>query len=117
MGAKSNSVGMAVFWMLVTLVLGAGFVGMGFHQLASLVQHGYTWRTSAFLSIFFLIIAIHAVHYVVAMFWSLVLLVQFPLQGMSDRMKTRMACLGLFFNFLNLMWVFIFTVVFLLGAV
>ena len=105
------------FWLVITFILGVVFLSIEIGDLTSLVKQGYSWQTSAFLSSYFTVLGLHALHIMVALLWMLVLLVQFSCKGFSTVMKTRFTCLGLFWNFLNLMWLIIFTVVFLIGAV
>ncbi len=103
------------FWLLVTCLLGLGFVCMEYHQLAYLVHEGQSWQQSAFLSAFFGLVGVHGIHVLVALVWGLVLLVQFIYKPLNE-MRTRLSCFGLFWHFLNIIWVFIFTVVYLMGV-
>lgn len=104
-------------WFCVTFLLGLAFLGLEFHEFAHLVQQGYTWQTSAFLSSFFSLVGIHGIHVTVALLWLVILMVQLKMQGINGMMKTRFACLGLFWDFLNIMWILVFTIVYLMGAI
>ncbi|MDF2529153.1 MAG: cytochrome o ubiquinol oxidase subunit [Gammaproteobacteria bacterium] len=104
-------------WLVVTFLLGLCFAAMGYHQLAALVASGSNWQTSAFLSAYFTLIILHGIHVVIGLLWIAVLMVQLMSQGLSPTMKTRLTCLSLFWNFISIVWIFIFTIVYLMGAV
>ena len=114
---KSSSKGGALFWMLVTFVLGLVFFGMDYNQLHHLYITGNSWHKSAFLSIFFTLIGMHMAHFFVALLWMLILFVQVMVKGTSFFMETRVKTLTLFINFLNMLWAFIFVIVYLMGAI
>jgi cytochrome o ubiquinol oxidase subunit 3 len=105
------------FWLVVTFVLGLIFLGIEVKDLSSLLAKGYSWQNSAFLSSYFTLLGFHALHIVVALLWIVMLFLQLCHQGLTVVMKTRFVCFGLFLNFLNLMWIVAFTIVFLIGAV
>lgn len=107
----------AQFWLVVTFLLGIVFLGMQYHQLAFLVHNGITWQGSAFLSVYFTLIGIFGLHLAIALLWIVILLIQFVSQGLTNTMKTRLTCLSLFWYFLNLVWILIFTIVYLSGAI
>ncbi len=105
-------------WLFVTFLLGLSFVGLEYKEFTGLIHAGATWHTSAFLSSFFTLVGLHACHVVVGLLWILILMLQLTMQGTtSTMMKTRLACLGLFWDFLNIIWVFIFSIVYLMGAI
>ncbi len=103
-------------WLLVSFLLGLAFLNIEFHDLSNLVAHGYNWTQSAFLSSYFALIGIHAVHIIFALLWMVVLFLQVTGKGLTQMMQTRFTCLGLFWNFLNLIWILTFVIVFLMGA-
>ena len=105
------------FWMVATFILGLIFLGIEWNDGAALVHQGYSWTNSAFLSSYFTFLGIHGLHIFIALLWMVVLFIQFKFQGFSVMMRTRLICLSLFWNFLNLMWIVAFMVMFLMGAV
>ncbi len=109
--------GQTVFWLIVTFGLALLFVLMGFNQFHNLIASGNSWQRSAFLSSFFGLVGIHWLHVIVGMLWIVILLIQFGMKGASFTMQTRVRCLGIFWNFLNLVWLFIFVIVYLMGAI
>lgn len=117
LGLHQHNVKQLRFGLLVTFLLGCGFLGLEFHEFAHLVQNGYSWQTSAFLSAFFTLVGIHGIHVLVGLAWIIILMIQLSMKGINGMMKTRFACLGLFWDFLNIMWILIFTIVYLMGAI
>lgn len=104
-------------WLLVSFVLGLSFLTMDYQQLAHLYRAGHTWQDSAFLSAFYTVVGLHMIHFLAALLWLAVITGQVALKGINQRMKNRFACLGLFWDFLNILWIFIFAIVYLMGAV
>lgn len=115
-GFHNGNKGQVLFWLLITLLLGIVFISLEYHEFAILLQNGHSWQNSAFLSIFFTLVGTHGFHVIAALIWTLILLIQIGHQGLTSTMKTRMTCLGVFIHFLNLIWIFIFTIVYLMGA-
>lgn len=112
-----KSTGATVFWLLVTFLFGLVFLGFDWHIFSYLFSIGSSWHESAFLSSFFLLVGMHGVFILAALIWMLILVIQFCLQGTSWTMRRRMACLGLFWHSLNVLWLLIFILVFLMGAI
>ena len=115
--SKKNAVNKVMLWMGVTALLGLSFLGLEYHQLSQLAQAGHSWRNSAFLSVYFSLIVIHAVHIFIALLWAVVLMIQLPKQKLTDTMRTRLACFGLFWDYTVLVWMLIFFIVYLMGAI
>lgn len=114
--AQRKGRGSVMFWLTVTFLLGLAFVGFEFHEFANLIATGNSWQRSAFLSAFFTLVGIHGIHIVVGMLWIVILMIQMTKQNLSPTMRTRLTCLGMFWNFLDIVWIFIFTIVYLMGA-
>jgi len=106
-----------MFWLSITFILGLCFVLMEFHEFSYLVHTGNSWQRSAFLSSFFSLVGIHGIHVLLGLIWMFVLMMQFSSKGLTPTMRTRFVCLGLFWHFLDIMWIFIFTLVYLMGAI
>jgi cytochrome o ubiquinol oxidase subunit 3 len=113
---KGKSCGV-MFWMIVSLILGLVFAGMQWHLFSALYSHGYTWHKSAFLSVFYLLVGAQWFHLLAGLLWTLVLIIQLPMLKLTTKMQTRLSCLGLFWGFLNIVWICVFTIVFLMGAI
>lgn len=100
-----------------TFVLGLIFLGTEISEFTRLINSGDSWHNSAFLSAYFTLVGTHVFHVVFGLLWFIVLLLPVITQGLTDVNIRRLTCLRMFWQFLNIIWVFIFSVVYLLGAV
>lgn len=100
----------------VTFLLGVVFIAMELTQFIHLINGGNGWSRSAFLSAFFNLTGMHMIHMIFAVLWILVLLVPVWREGVTSQNLIRLACLKMFWQFLNMMWIFIFTAIYLLGS-
>ena len=103
-------------WLAVTALLGCGFLGMELNEFHHLMEMGAGPDRSAFLSAFFLLVGTHGLHVTVGLLWMLVVVIQLRQQGLTQRMNTRLACLSLFWHFLDIIWIGVFTIVYLMGV-
>jgi cytochrome o ubiquinol oxidase subunit 3 len=104
-------------WLGITFALGVAFVGMEISEFTKLYNEGHSWRASGFLSAFFTLVGTHGLHITSGLLWMGVVarrLIQTGLNAVSVR---RLTLLSLFWHFLDIVWIFIFTIVYLLGAV
>jgi cytochrome o ubiquinol oxidase subunit 3 len=101
----------------ITFILGSLFVGMVFGDLYHLVQSGNSWQQSAFLSAYFLLIGTLLMHLAAGLLWMIVLMVQIWQRGMIASTHRRMMCLKMFWHFLNIVWVGVYSWIYLMGAV
>ena len=97
----------------MTFVLGAGFVFLEIHEFAGLVAQGAGPSRSGFLSAFFTLVGTHGVHVSMGLIWIAILGAQVALKGLSGSVVSRLFRLGLFWHFLDIAWVGIFSVVYL----
>lgn len=104
------------FWLLITFLLGAGFVYLEVSEFAKLVHEGYSWQLSGQLSSFFTLVGTHGLHVSVGLMWILVMISQFFTIQEYSVLRRRMTYLGLFWNFLDIVWIFVFSIVYLMGA-
>jgi len=102
-------------WLAVTFVLGLGFVVLEIREFAGLVQAGAGPDRSGFLSAFFTLVGTHGLHVSAGLVWILVLAVHILAKGLSAPVLSRLARLGLFWHFLDIVWIGIFSVVYLPG--
>ena len=103
-------------WLAVTALLGCGFLGMELNEFHHLMEMGAGPDRSAFLSAFFLLVGTHGLHVTAGLLWMLVVVIQLRQQGLTQRMNTRLACLSLFWHFLDIIWIGVFTIVYLMGV-
>lgn len=101
--------------LAVTLLLGLGFLGLEAHDFLDMAREHALPQRSGFLSAFFALVPTHFLHVLLGCLWIVVMMVQAQLFGLDGRTKTRLLRLGLFWHFLDIVWVMIFTFVFLRG--
>jgi len=102
--------------MLVTFVLGSGFLGLELREFASLAAAGDGPQRSAFLSAFFALVGCHGLHVTAGLLWLLTMITQVFAKGFRADILRRILCFNLFWHTLDIIWVGIFTVVYLLGT-
>ncbi|RDI43399.1 cytochrome o ubiquinol oxidase subunit III [Aquicella lusitana] len=112
-----NKPSKVIGWLAITFLFGALFVGMEVSEFANLYNEGHTWQSSAALSAFFTLVGTHGLHVTIGLLWMLVLMVQLLKFGLTDVMRKRLTYLGLFWAFLDIIWIFVFTIVYLMGAI
>lgn len=104
-------------WLLYTMMLGLAFLGMEVSEFHKLAQEGNSWTRSGFLSAFFVLVGTHGLHISVGLLWLTVLLIRFYKKGFTAVTNRRFMLFSLFWHFLDLIWIFIFTIVYLMGAI
>jgi cytochrome o ubiquinol oxidase subunit 3 len=103
-------------WLFLSFILGASFVVMEVTEFFHLAKEGVRWDLNGQVSSFFTLVGTHGLHVTFGLLWILFLIVQIPLLKMNEVAKRRMTYLGLFWNFLDIVWIFVFTIVYLMGA-
>ena len=107
-----------VIWFLgMTFVLGATFLGMEIYDFHHSFVSGATFQRSGFLTAYYSLVGTHGLHITVGLLWISVMWVYILTQGLSKGAKRKLTLLGIFWHFLDLVWIFIFTIVYLLGVV
>lgn len=108
--------GRVLAWLLVTFLLGTGFVSMEVSEFHALILAGNGPARSGFLSAFFTLVGTHGTHVSVGLVWMLVMLAQVAGKGLTTPVRSRLLCLGMFWHFLDIVWIGVFSVVYLLGG-
>ncbi len=103
-------------WLGATLLLGLAFLGMEVHEFSRLVAEGNGPDRSGFLSAFFTLLGTHGLHVTAGIVWMLVMIAHVLRRGLTETNQTRLACLSMFWHFLDVVWIGVFTIVYLLGA-
>jgi cytochrome o ubiquinol oxidase subunit 3 len=116
LGVHAGSRRQVLGWLAVTFVLGAAFLGLELSEFSKLVHEGNSWQRSAFLSSFFTLVSTHGLHIATGLLWMGTLMVQTVRRGLTAGTKRRLALLSMFWHFLDIVWIFIFTFVYLLGV-
>jgi cytochrome o ubiquinol oxidase subunit 3 len=103
-------------WFIVTFLLGVAFLALELTEFRHLVAEGDSWRRSGFLSGFFTLVSTHGLHISVGLLWMLAMLVKLVRKGFTRATIRRLQMLSMFWHFLDVVWIFIFTIVYLMGA-
>lgn len=107
----------ALFWLFVTFALGIAFLALELTEFHHLAAGGNSWTRSGFLSSFFTLVGTHGLHITIGLTWLLAMMIKLAKAGFSRSTVRRLTMLSLFWHFLDVVWIFIFTVVYLLGVV
>ncbi|MCQ6279190.1 cytochrome aa3 quinol oxidase subunit III [Bacillus sp. EB600] len=109
---RNNKKGLLA-WLALTLLLGAGFVGMEITEFINYVHEGATMQTSAFLSSFFVLLGTHGLHVSMGIGWAIMVMIQIARKGLTPVTARKTFIIGLYWHFLDVVWIFIFTFVYL----
>lgn len=113
---KAGKRGLMLSGLGITFVLGAAFLAIELMEFAALINEGHGWQQSAFLSAFFTLLGTHGLHILVGLIWLVVLALVILKKGLTAKVQRQLACFGLFWHFLDVIWIFIFTIVYLMGV-
>ncbi|KQS88237.1 MULTISPECIES: cytochrome o ubiquinol oxidase subunit III [unclassified Rhizobium] len=105
-----------LFWLGVTGVFGAIFLALEIYEFHHLIQEGAGPTRSAFLSSFFTLVGTHGLHVTFGMIWLITLMVQVSRRGLVPENRRRLMCLSMFWHFLDVIWIGVFSFVYLLGV-
>ncbi|MCM3342551.1 cytochrome o ubiquinol oxidase subunit III [Paenibacillus sp. MER TA 81-3] len=103
-------------WLGVTALLGATFIVLEVNEFIHLVHEGATISTSAFLSAFFTLVGTHGLHVSIGLVWMIALIIQLAKHGITPATKRKVNVISLFWHFLDVVWIFVFTIVYLMGV-
>lgn len=116
-GAQQRNKRLTLVWLGATFVLGAAFLGMELHEFHQLAIDGNGWQRSGFLSAFFTLVGTHGLHITVGLLWLLVSMWRLVQHGFGRTTVRRLQMFSLFWHFLDVIWIFIFSIVYLMGAI
>lgn len=105
-----------LIWLGVTGLFGAAFLGIELYEFAHLIHIGATPQRSAFLSSFFTLVGTHGLHVMFGLIWLVTLMAQVRRHGLIEANKRRLLCLSMFWHFLDVIWIGVFTFVYLMGV-
>jgi cytochrome aa3-600 menaquinol oxidase subunit 3 len=115
---RNNDLKGLLVWFVITLVLGGGFLFYEIREFYMYAVHeGATIQTSAFLSGFFTLLGTHGLHVTVGVFWAISIIIQLVRRGLTPVTARKVFIIGLYWHFLDVVWIFIFTLVYLNGLV
>ena len=115
MGTLKRNSTKVLLWLAITGLFGLGFIGMELNEFHHLIEEGNGPQRSAFLSAFFSLVGTHGIHVSSGLLWLAVLMYQVWTKGVTETNRTRLMCLSLFWHFLDIVWICVFTVVYLMG--
>jgi cytochrome o ubiquinol oxidase subunit 3 len=104
------------FFAAVTFLLGAAFLNLEIREFAAMIARGATPQRSAFLSAFFTLVGCHGLHVTAGLVWLVVMMAQVAIKGLRPNVERRLLCFALFWHTLDIVWVWLFTVVYLMGV-
>lgn len=106
-----------IFWLGVTFLFGLTFVGMEVREFIHLYMEGHSWHTSGAMTAFFTLVGTHGLHVSMGLLWMFVMIIQLCLFDLDHALQRRLTYLGLFWAFLDIVWIFVFTIVYLMGVI
>ena len=113
---QAKKKGAVLAWLAVTGLLGAGFIGIEMYEFSHLIHEGAGPQRSAFLTSFFALVGTHGLHVSFGIIWLVVLMLQVGKHGLTVPNQRRLFCLSMFWHFLDVVWIGVFTFVYLMGT-
>lgn len=117
LAAKAGNKRLSLSWLAITFLLGVAFLSLELSEFTHLINEGNSWRRSGFLSAFFTLVGTHGLHILTGLVWLSLLVVQILRKGMRHDTLRQLTLFSIFWHFLDVVWIFIFTVVYLMGAI
>lgn len=117
LAAHQGKKNMVMAWFGFTFLLGLAFLGMELYEFAEFIHEGHTWQTSASLSAFFTLVGTHGLHISSGLLWMGITLAFVWKRGLNGPLVRKLGLLSLFWHFLDIVWIFIFTIVYLMAFV
>ena len=106
-----------IFYFMLTFILGLSFLVLELNEFHHLVLIHESWTRSGFLSSYFTLVGTHGLHIAIGLIWMAVMMYRIIKVGLSSNNVRRLKMLALFWHFLDVIWIFIFTIVYLFGAI
>lgn len=116
LSARNGNRTMAIAWLLVTILLGASFLALEIYEFNLLINEGHSWTASGFLSSYFTLVGTHGAHIATGLIWATLLFIMLAKKGLDSFSLRRITLFSYFWHFLDIVWIFIFTIVYLLGV-
>jgi len=117
LAAQAGQVKQVLAWLGTTFVLGGSFLAMELSEFHHLVSDGNSWRRSGFLSSYFTLVGTHGLHIAIGLLWLVLLVPRIARRGLSATTTRRLTMFSLFWHFLDVIWILIFTLVYLVGVI
>ncbi|MGH7218567.1 MAG: cytochrome o ubiquinol oxidase subunit III [Candidatus Microsaccharimonas sp.] len=117
LGAERGLKKQAIVWLILTFLLGAAFLALELWEFNHLIAEGHGWQQSAFLSSYFVLVGTHGLHIAIGLIWMAVVIFRLLQRNFKETDVRRLSILGLFWHFLDVIWIFIFSFVYLIGGI
>lgn len=104
-------------YMFFSFLFGLFFIILEIYEFIELIDKNYQPTKNAFLSAFFTLIGIHGIHVILGLIWMLFMIIQVKIDNFNETINTRLKCLGLYWHFIDIIWIFIFSFVYLIGVI
>lgn len=111
--ARKGIKGRTLLWFSITFILGLAFLALELKEFAEFIHEGHTWQVNAFLSSFFVLVGTHGLHITSGLLWIIVTLIFVMKRGLNRSLVRKLSLISLFWHFLDIVWIFIFTFVYM----
>lgn len=115
LAARRGALKQVLGWYSLTFLLGAGFLILELTEFHHLAVTGDSWRHSGFLSSYFTLVGTHGLHITIGLLWMAVMMFKFLRRGLTTASLKKLTMLSIFWHFLDVIWIFIFSIVYLMG--
>lgn len=116
LATQKRNVRQVIGWLVVTSLLGAAFLTMEMVEFTKLVHEGHGWTSVGFFSAFFTLVGTHGLHIAIGLLWMIAMVIRIAKVGLVHGSVRKLTMLSLFWHFLDVVWIFIFSIVYLLGV-
>ncbi len=116
LAARAHKKRLVIAGLVATGVLGAGFLAMELYEFSHLIHEGYSWQRSGFLTAFFTLVGTHGLHIAFGMLWLIVMVYRVIRVGITPATIRKLTLFSIFWHFLDVIWIFIFTIVYMIGV-
>lgn len=116
LSSQRKSLGGTLVWLAVTGLFGIGFITLELTEFAHLIHEGAGPQRSGFLTSFFALVGTHGLHVTFGIVWLVTLMFQLKRHGLIPENRRRLMCLSMFWHFLDVIWIGVFTIVYLMGV-
>ncbi len=115
--ARQRNKVQTLIWFGITFAFGLAFLSIELSEFTKFIHEGHTLQSSAFLSSFFVLVGTHGLHITSALLWMAITMIFVMRRGLNKHMIRKLSYLSLFWHFLDIVWIFIFTIVYLMARV
>jgi cytochrome o ubiquinol oxidase subunit 3 len=111
--ARQSKQRQALIWFAITFALGLSFLLLEINEFATLFREGHTLQSNAFLSSYFVLVGTHGLHITFGLLWMAITMAFVVKRGLNPALARKLTLISLFWHFLDIVWIFIFTIVYL----